>query len=86
MATIMAHLAGQGPTPRGPTLVVVAQILDIKDRATRLVITNSLVRVTRSISQDTRVIQRSLIVASILFLPQVSANEIRRFIGGQFMR
>ena len=76
----MGRQAGQDPALKGLALVVAAQILGIKDRAIRVVITNSLVRVTSSISQDTRVIQSSFTVASITFLPQVFVREIRRFI------
>ena len=82
MVIIIGRSAGQDPVHRGPTLVAVALILVIKVRAVRVVITNSLLRATSNmvISEDTRVIQSSSMVASTMFLPPVFVNEIRRFI------
>ena len=86
MATMMAHPAGQDPAHRGPVSVVAAQTLGIKDKANRVVIANNLVKVTSSISQDTKAIQSSLIVVSIMSSTRVSASEIRRFINVRSMQ
>ena len=59
MVVTMAYPTGQGPAHRGPTLAAAAQILGTGDKVTRVVIMNSLVRVTSSNSQDIRVIQSS---------------------------
>ena len=78
----MGCQAGQDPALKGLALVAAAQILGIKDRAIRVVITNSLIRVTSSISQVIRPIQSSLAGDSIMYLPPVCVSEIRSFIKG----
>ena len=85
MVITMGHLAGQDLVPRVPALVVAAQILVIKVKVTMVVIINILVRAISNsiITQDIRVIQSSLMVANIMFSPQVCASEIRRFINEQ---
>ena len=79
MAMIMARLAGQDPSHTGPVLAVAAQTLAIKDKATSMVITNSLVRVTSSSSQGTTAIQSNSTGINIMFSPPIFAREIRRF-------
>ena len=80
MVIIMCRPTGQDPVHMGPTLGAAAQALDMRDKVIMAVIISSPVRVTSSISQDTRVIQSSLTVASITFSLQVFAREFRRFI------
>ena len=55
----MAQMAAQDPALMGLALVVAAQTLGNKAKATRVVITNNLARVISSISQDTRAIRSS---------------------------